>query len=78
MNSRPVGLLTGKKASILTSTGAPSFYYKLTGANSRLRNMFKKQIIEFCDMKLKSCIIIGGIDQSKTNTDEVLKKIKFI
>jgi len=78
VNSRPKGLLTNKKVSIFTSTGAPSFYYKITGANRRLKNMFNKQIIEFCGMKLKSCTIIGGVDQSKTDMNSQLDKIKYI
>jgi len=77
VNSRPKGLLTGKEVKIFTTTGAPSFFYKITGANSRLRKMFKKQIIEFCGMKLKSCKIYGGIDQSKTDAADILEKISL-
>ncbi len=76
-NSRPIGLLTGKSVSIMTSTGAPKFFYNITGANRRLKNMFKQQIINFCGMKLKSCIIIGGVDQSKTDMKDQLSKIRF-
>ena len=76
-NSRPKGLLTGKTVKIFTTTGAPSFYYKITGANKRLRKMFQKQIIEFCGMKLTECNIYGGVDQSKTNMKDILDKIKI-
>ena len=75
VNSRPVGLLLNKTVDVFTTTGAPSFYYKLTGANKRLRKMFQKQIIEFCGMKLDSFNIYGGIDKSATNTKEILSKI---
>jgi len=77
VGSRPKGLLTDKTVKIYTSTGAPSFYYKLTGANKRLRKMFQKQIVEFCGMKLISCNIYGGIDQSKTNTEDIIKMVKL-
>ena len=76
-NSRPKGLLNGKKVSIFTTTGAPSFFYKLTGANSRLKKMFKQQIIDFCGMKLKSCTIFGGVDQSKTDASKIINMVKF-
>jgi len=75
VNSRPKGLLEGKSVKIFTTTGAPSFIYKLTGANRRLKYMLKEQIIEFCGMKLDSCNIYGGVDTSGKNTDKILKSI---
>jgi len=75
INSRPVGLLQGKTVKVFTTTGAPSFLYKITGAHRRLRNMFKKQIIEFCGMELKEFNIFGSVDTSAKNTDEILSKI---
>ncbi len=77
VNSKPKGLLNGKNVKIFTTTGAPSFIYKITGVNKRLKKMFQKQIIEFCGMKLKSFNIYGGIDQSKTNSADILNKIKL-
>jgi len=77
VNSRPVGLLTNKQVTILATTGAPTIYYKIIGANRRLRLMFKKQIIEFCGMKLKSSQIFGSVDTSGKKTDEILNKISF-
>ena len=77
VNSRPKGLLTSKNVKIYTTTGAPSFIYKITGTNNRLKKMFQKQIIEFCGMKLKSFNIYGGVDKSKTNTSNILNKIKL-
>lgn len=75
VNSRPKGLLTDKTVKIFTTTGAPKFIYTLTGANRRLKNMFKEQIIEFCGMKLESCNIFGSVDTSTTNTDKILETI---
>lgn len=76
IDSRPVGLLEGKTVKVFTTTGAPSFLYKITGAHRRLRNMFKKQIIEFCGMELKEFNIFGSVDTSAKNTGEILSKIK--
>ncbi len=75
-NSRPVGLLNGKKVKIFTTTGAPYFIYMLSGANRRLKNMFKKQIVEFCGMKLEAFNIFGGVDTKNKNVDRILNKIK--
>ena len=77
VNSRPKGLLVGKNVKVFTTTGAPSFYYKITGANGRLKKMLQKQIIEFCGMKLKSFNIYGGVDKSKTNTQDILDRISL-
>lgn len=75
VNSRPKGLLTNKKVKIFTTTGAPHFIYKITGAHSRLKKMLKKQIVEFCGMKLDAFNIYGGVGRSKDNTEDILKKI---
>lgn len=77
VNARSKGLLTDKSVKIFTTTGAPSFIYKITGANNRLKKMFQKQIVEFCGMKLKSCHIYGSLDRSRTDTTEILSKIKL-
>jgi putative NADPH-quinone reductase len=76
VNSRPVGLLKGKSVKIFTTTGAPKFIYTITGANRRLKNMIKEQIVSFCGMKLDGCYIYGGIDTSAKNTDKILNTIK--
>ena len=75
VNSRPKGLLTDKTVKIFTTTGAPKFIYTLTGANRRLKNMFKEQIVQFCGMELESCNIFGGIDTNRSNTENILKTI---
>jgi NAD(P)H dehydrogenase (quinone) len=78
VNSRPVGLLTGKSVKIFTTTGAPKFIYTITGANRRLKNMLKEQIISFCGMKLEGCHIFGGVDTSNKNTTKILESIKSL
>jgi NAD(P)H dehydrogenase (quinone) len=78
INSRPKGLLTDKSVKILTTTGAPNFIYTLTGANRRLKNMFREQIIEFCGMKLDGCYIFGGVDTNNKNIKKILDSIDKI
>ena len=76
VDGRPKGLLTNKIVKIFTTTGTPYFLYMLTGANARLRNMFKKQIIEFCGMKLEEFNVFGGIDTKLKDINKILDKIK--
>ena len=76
VNSRPKGLLKNKTVKIFTTTGSPYFIYMLTGANRRLKNMFKEQIIEFCGMKLEEFNIFSGVDISSKNITKILSKIK--
>jgi putative NADPH-quinone reductase len=78
VDSRPKGLLTDKTVKVFTTTGAPKFIYTLTGANRRLKNMMKAQIIEFCGMKLDGFHIYGGVDTLGKNTDKILEEIKVI
>ena len=78
VNSHPKGLLGGKEVRILTTTGAPSFIYALTGVNRRLKNTFKKQIINFCGMKLRSFHSFGGVDIKESKSDAVLKEVAKI
>ena len=74
-NSRPKGLLQGKSVKIFTTTGAPKFIYTLTGANRRLKNTFKEQIVNFCGMSLESCNIYGGVDTSGKNVEKIFVDI---
>ena len=78
VNSRPIGLLQGKSVKVFTTTGAPKFIYTLTGANRRLKNMIKEQIVAFCGIKLESCYIFGGVDTSAKNTDKILESIRTL
>jgi len=76
VNSRPVGLLTDKRVKVFTTTGAPTFVYTITGANRRLKNMIREQIVSFCGMKLDGCYIFGGVDTSAKNIDKILESVK--
>ncbi|WP_321311348.1 NAD(P)H-dependent oxidoreductase [Halarcobacter sp.] len=74
-NSKPKGLLKNKKVTVFTTTGAPKFYYDLTGANRRLKNMWKEQIINFCGMELSSFNIFGGIDTKIKNINKIKNRV---
>ena len=78
VNSRPKGLLTDKTVKVFTTTGAPKFIYAITGANRRLKNMIKEQIVGFCGMKLDGFYIFGGVDTSAKNTEKILLDIKAL
>ena len=75
VNSRPKGLLTDKSVTVFTTTGAPTFVYTLTGANRRLKNTFKSQVVNFCGMKLSSFHIYGGVDTASKKTDKILEDV---
>lgn len=77
VNSRPKGLLQSKNVKVFTTTGAPYFYYMITGANRRLKYMLKEQIIEFCGMKLEKFNIFGGVDTNRTNAQKILDGIRW-
>jgi len=77
VNSRPKGLLTNKSVKVYTTTGAPSFIYKITGANRRIRKTMQQQIFSFCGMKLTSFNIYGGLDKSASNPSAILEKMKL-
>ena len=69
------GLLKGKTVKIFTTTYAPSWYYRLTGARKRFKNTVKKQIVEFCGMKLAGFKMFGSISPKNKHTADILKKI---
>ncbi len=75
VNGRPKGLLSDKSVKVFTTTGAPYFYYMLTGAHRRVRNMFKEQIFNFCGMQLEEFNIFGGVDTNSKNIGTILNKI---
>ena len=78
VNSRPKGLLNSKTVKVFTTTGAPKFIYTITGANRRLKNTIKSQIVSFCGMKLNGFYIYGGVDTNTKNTDKILESIKTL
>ncbi len=76
VNSRPKGLLTNKTVKVFTTAGTPTLIYTLSGAKRRLKNTFKKQIFEFCGMKLVEFNLLGGMNTKNVNTQKMLGRIK--
>ena len=72
----PLGLLKNKSVKVFTTTSAPKFYYFFTGANRRLKNMIKEQIINFCGMDLVSFNVFGSVRANTDNAQKILNKIK--
>ena len=75
-NGRPKGLLTDKSVKVFVTTGTPSWLYTITGANRRLRGMFKEQIFDFCGMKMGRFKIFGGVDSGKVDIEKILKEVR--
>ena len=78
VDSRPKGLLTDKTVKVFTTTGAPKFIYTLTGANRRLKNMIKEQIVQFCGMRLDAFHTYGSVDTNRSNTVKIIASIKAL
>lgn len=76
VNSRPKGLLNDKIVKVFTTAGTPTLIYTLSGAKRRLKNTLKKQIFEFCGMKLVEFNLFGGMNTNNVNTQKVLDRIR--
>lgn len=70
---KQVGLLTGKTARIIATSGAPSFFYSVILHIQILWNLNR---ISFCGMKQKSFTILGDIDRTRTDKNKLLAKIE--
>ncbi len=69
---KATGLLTGKIARIIATSGWPSWFYKVALHIQILWNMNR---IAFCGIKQKSFTVFGSIDSRKTNKDLYLDQI---
>lgn len=70
---KAIWLLNGKSARIITTSGAPSFFYKIL---LHIQLLWKMNRINYCGIKQKSFTVFGNIDRSKTDRNAYLKKIK--
>jgi putative NADPH-quinone reductase len=70
---KAIWLLNGKSARIITTSGAPSFFYKIL---LHIQLLWKMNRINYCGIKQKSFTVFGDIDRSKTDRNAYLKKIK--
>ncbi len=75
VNGKSVGMLTGKSARIIATSGAPSFFYKIILHIQLLWNMNR---IGFCGMKQKSFTVFGDASSPKTDTKKYLEKLKHL
>lgn len=73
INGRPHGLLIGKTAEIIVSTGGPKIFYSWLGGKIAIK-VLKNNILKFCGIKTKKVKIYGGI--LKGDKSSVLEKIK--
>lgn len=72
-NGKSIGLLTGKSARIIATSGAPSFLYKII---LHIQMLWSMNRIEFCGINQKSFTVFGEMDSSKTNKEQYLTKLK--
>lgn len=74
-NGMPEGLLKGKTAKIIATSGAPKFLYWWWGYP--YKKIWKKGTLEFCGLKVTDTLHIGGITNKVTRDtkDSVLQKI---
>jgi len=72
---RPQGLLAKKVCSIVMTTGSPKLIYTLNGVSRAMKKIWKTTRIEFCGMKLKSFIVLGGMDTRGRNEINALSEV---
>jgi len=75
-NKRPVGLLSDKTAKIITTSGAPKFFYILNGIYGAVKTIWKKSRLKFCGIKLKSFTLLGSFSIYERNEKAAIEKIK--
>lgn len=71
INKVPVGLLKGKNATFISTSGGPAYYY--TNFFSPFRFMWRFMILGFCGVKLKNLFILPNVNIQKP-TDEIINK----
>lgn len=71
-NGKSVGLLTGKSARIIATSGAPSFFYTVILHIQLLWNLNR---IKFCGIKQKSCTVFGDMSSPKTDRSRLVESI---
>ncbi|GAB0174333.1 MAG: NAD(P)H-dependent oxidoreductase [Candidatus Altimarinota bacterium] len=72
-NGKPVGLLKGKTARIIATSGGPAFFYKLFLHIQLLWNLNR---ISFCGIKQKSFTVFGNMEDPKTDKEAHLKALE--
>lgn len=77
-NGRPIGLLGGRSVRILSTSGAPTFWYCINGVRWANRLLWKSTIVNFCGMKFEGYHLFGGVDTSGKNIQKIFDKVKKI
>jgi NAD(P)H dehydrogenase (quinone) len=77
-NGRPIGLLQGKSVRIISTSGAPTFWYCINGIRRANKKIWKQTIVEFCGMKFQGYHLFGGMDTKAKNVDKMFKCVTKI
>jgi len=75
VNHRPVGLLQGKKAIVLMTSGAPKIYSKYFLGN-RYQKSVKHDILEYCGIKTKVFQTDNAIELDEKQKTKIEKNVK--
>lgn len=71
-NEKPIGLLKGKSARIIATSG-PAFFYKLF---LHIQLLWSLNRIWFCGIKQKSFTVFGKMSDEKTDKEAYLKAVE--
>jgi NAD(P)H dehydrogenase (quinone) len=74
-NKIPIGLLKGKKALILTSTGGPFLFYNLIACRRSIK-VLKKDTLNFCGIKSKGYAINFATKLTEKNKNKIKNKVQ--
>ncbi len=73
----PNGLLNGKKALLISTTGFPSDIYEEIGMHKSMKQTVDQAIFEFCGIEVKNHIFLGGVPTSSRETlVDYLKEVR--
>jgi len=70
------GLLKGRSAKVISTSGAPTFLYCINGIRKSNRNIWKKTIVEFCGIKFDGYHLYGGMDTRSKKVDKLFTSVK--
>lgn len=77
-NGRPIGLLQGKSVRIVSTSGAPTFFYCLNGIRRANKKIWKQTIVGFCGMKFEGYHLFGGMDTKAKKVEKMFGCVKKI
>ena len=75
-DGRPIGLLGGRSAKVICTSGAPTVLYRFNGIRRANKKIWQKTIIEFCAMKFEGYYLFGGMDTRGKNVEKLFKSVK--